>query len=82
MGVTIGALVVSYLKNYLGLLITNSSTYVCSTYLTSKLETNNVSVYNLSFFGGGLTLLMTVFLVVQLLYLLVKCCKCEGEYFP
>ena len=76
MGINIGALVVSYLKKYLGLLINNSSNYVCSAYLTLKLEYNMVSAYNLSFFGGAFALLMTFLIIVQLMYLLVKYCKC------
>ena len=79
-GAIVAALVVSYLKSYLGLLVTSSSTFVCSNYLTFKLENNNVSVYNLSFFGGAFALLISVLVMVQLLYLLVKCCKSSEEY--
>ena len=73
----IAALVVSYIKGYVGLLMERSATIMCSVYLTYKLEYNNVDVLNMSFFGGCFGLLVGLLVLIQLIFLLVKYCKCE-----
>lgn len=77
----ISAVVVSYIKKYIGFLITNSTLFVCSNYLTYKLQNNNVDVLNVVIFGAGFAIVVALFLLVQLVYLLVKWCKCQQEYF-
>jgi len=82
MGLLIGAILVSYLKKYIGILVNNSNTFVCSAYLTFKLEANMVNLYNLSFFGSVLALLTIILVLVQLIFLVSKFCKDQQQYLP
>jgi hypothetical protein len=62
--IILATLVTCYLKNYIGLLTTNNTTFVCSVYLSWKLESNRVSLLNLSFFGGTLSAILCVLLLI------------------
>lgn len=46
---TLASAVLTVAKQYVGFMLDNSTTYMCSAYLTLKLQINRVSVLNASF---------------------------------
>ena len=70
----------SYLKDYIGVFLTSSSTvFVCNSYLSSKLEYNNISLYNVIALAACVSVFSMIILVLVLIYLLVKWCKSYEE---
>ena len=76
LGCTIAALILSVLWGYLGFTMNITSlSYICTDYLTFKIQYNIVFIYNAIFIGGSVSLLSQLIALICLIYLIMKYCK-------
>ena len=78
----ITALVISVIWNYIGSMMNStSSTYICSAYLTLKLQTNISYNFNAIFFSGCTSALIQLITLAHLAYLTIKFANSNDKYF-
>lgn len=64
--IVVAALVVQGIKKYIGFLMGNGHAYVCSSYLTAKMEYARADILNVAFGGGVVAAVMLLVMVVQI----------------
>jgi hypothetical protein len=79
---TLTAIILSVLWGYLGFTMNITSvSYMCSIYLTFKMQNNLILIYNVIFIGSLISLIFQLIAVITLIYLTVKYCKSNDSYF-
>ena len=67
--------ILQYTKNYVGFLLGNGSTYLCSVYLTVKMEYARENILDAAFAGGIITVILSVAMAAELGFLLFQVLK-------